>query len=135
MTDRKCVKAYTIPPERPDETPIHISAGTCLWLPIFSIQRDAKYYPNPDTFDPERFSEESRGNIKPYTYFPFGSGPRNCIGSRFALLEAKTICFHLLAKLELSPCSKTLIPMKLQRASFNLSAEGGFYLKLKPRKR
>lgn len=133
MTDRKCSKPYTIQPENPDEKPIHLSPGTSVWVPIFPIQRDPQYYPNPNHFDPERFNDENKSKIKPGTYMPFGVGPRNCIGSRFALLEAKIIILYFLSKLELKPCEKTLIPMKLKKASFATLAEGGFYLNLRPR--
>jgi cytochrome P450 family 9 len=44
---------------------------------------DPKYYPNPEVFDPERFSEKNKHNIKPFTFSPFGVGPRACIGKVF----------------------------------------------------
>lgn len=49
-------------------------------IPVYSIQRDANHFPDPDKFDPERFSSQNKHNIKPYTYMPFGLGPHNCIG-------------------------------------------------------
>lgn len=49
-------------------------------IPAFAIQRDADNFPEPDLFKPERFDEKNRAHIKPYTYLPFGEGPRNCIG-------------------------------------------------------
>lgn len=54
-------------------------------VPVYGVHRDPRYYPNPDKFDPERFSDENKGNIEPLSYFPFGSGPRNCIGTLFLL--------------------------------------------------
>lgn len=58
-----------------------------VFIPISAIHRDSKYYPNPDQFEPERFSDKSK--IEPYTYMPFGIGPRNCIGERFGLIQTK----------------------------------------------
>ncbi|CAG9824140.1 unnamed protein product [Phaedon cochleariae] len=129
--DRICTKPYTIEPTLPGEKPVHIKKGTVMWLPIIAIHNDPKFYPNPDKFDPERFSEENKGDINPYAYLPFGLGPRNCIGSRFALLENKTVMFHILRHFEFVPTGKSRIPLTLSKRSFNLLAEGGFWFGLK----
>lgn len=104
-----------------------------LWIPIMGLHRDEKYYSNPERFDPERFNDENKTNITPYSYLPFGTGPRNCIGSRFALLEMKLLLFHLIEKFEIVPIAKTQIPLKIDRKQINLSAEGGFWVGLKRR--
>lgn len=49
-------------------------------LPIYDIHHDEQYYENPSKFDPDRFSDENKKHIKPFTYLPFGAGPRICIG-------------------------------------------------------
>lgn len=59
---------------------IFIKKGTAIWMPIIAMHRDEQYFENPMKFDPERFSEQNKGKITPFTYMPFGSGPRNCIG-------------------------------------------------------
>ena len=46
------------------------------------IQHDPEYYPNPEKFDPERFSEANKSKRRPCTFLPFGDGPRNCIGMK-----------------------------------------------------
>ncbi|XP_037941620.1 cytochrome P450 6g1-like [Teleopsis dalmanni] len=51
--------------------------GMPIYIPIYGIQRDPKYWPNPDVFDPERFSPENKKSHTPMTYFPFGNGPHN----------------------------------------------------------
>lgn len=56
-------------------------------IPIMAIHRDPQYFENPLKFDPERFSDENKHNIKPFTYIPFGLGPRNCIGKILFLLR------------------------------------------------
>ncbi|OTF80009.1 cytochrome P450-like protein, partial [Euroglyphus maynei] len=66
-----------------------LQKGEMIRIPTFAIHHNPKYYPDPDRFDPERFMPENRHKIVPYTYLPFGGGPRNCIGMRFALSEAK----------------------------------------------
>lgn len=46
------------------------------------LHRDPRYYSNPSTYDPDRFSDEQKSKIIPCTYMPFGEGPRICIGIR-----------------------------------------------------
>lgn len=57
-----------------------INVDDIIWIPVAGIHRDEQYYPNSLKFDPERFSDENKNKIQPFTYLPFGSGPRNCIG-------------------------------------------------------
>jgi Cytochrome P450 len=52
-------------------------------VPVYALHHDPDYFPDPEKFDPERFSDENKGNIKNFTYLPFGSGPRNCIGKAY----------------------------------------------------
>ncbi|KAK5641474.1 hypothetical protein RI129_010021 [Pyrocoelia pectoralis] len=132
-TDRRCVRPFTIEPVLPGENVLHLEAGSVVLIPIYSIQRDARYYPNPDIFDPERFSERNKDKIVPYTYLPFGAGPRNCIGSRFALLEGKLIIAELVRKFEFVVVEKTQIPIVLSKTNFNPIPDEGFWIGLKPR--
>lgn len=133
--DRVCTKPYVIQPVTPEEKPLQINKDDVIWIPIYGFHHDPKYYPEPQKFDPERFNDENKHNIQPYTYLPFGMGPRNCIGSRFALLEFKTLFFQLLLNFELVPIKKTNIPLRISKTSFNLQAEGGNWLGFKPIKK
>ncbi|MBC7869560.1 MAG: cytochrome P450, partial [Chitinophagaceae bacterium] len=58
---------------------------------IFGVHRDERFFPEPEKFDPERFSPENEKNIQKYAYMPFGAGPRVCIGNAFAMMEAKLV--------------------------------------------
>lgn len=72
---RICVKPYKL-----KGTNTVIEPGTTAVISPIAIGRDPDHFPDPEKFDPERFSAENKGNINPYTYLPFGLGPRNCIG-------------------------------------------------------
>lgn len=54
--------------------------GDIIQIPIIALHRDPIYFPEPELFKPERFLDENKANIKPFTYLPFGVGPRSCIG-------------------------------------------------------
>ena len=66
-----------------------IPQGTGVLAATWVLHHNEKFWPDPWKFDPERFAPENRDKIIEMTYMPFGEGPRNCIGRRFALMEAK----------------------------------------------
>lgn len=153
---RKCTKDYQVP-----GTKLMIPKDTQVTIPIYSIQRDPEYFPEPERFDPERFSDENIQNIKPFTYMPFGKilcfpyilnltkdnclrfdlriifyftgeGPRICIGLRFALISIKIALVKLLSQFEFDKSQKTLIPMKYSNKCLVLSPDNEeLYLKVK----
>ncbi|KAF5296483.1 hypothetical protein FQR65_LT01472 [Abscondita terminalis] len=133
VTDRMCNKPYDIQAEKPDEVSVHLSKGDIVWIPIFGIHRDPAFFPNPDRFDPERFSEENKATINSYAFIPFGSGPRSCIANRFALMEAKLLLFRIMSKFDIVVVEKTDVPIQLTEVSMQLSAKNGFWLGLKLR--
>jgi cytochrome P450 family 9 len=128
---RSCNKDYNLVDDETGET-ITIQKGTDVWIPFGEIQMDPKYFPNPEKFDPYRFSDENKGNIQSGTFLPFGMGPRTCIGSRYALLEAKLLLFSILTKFKIEKCSKT--PEKLTHAMGNSGYMEKIYVDLKLRK-
>ncbi|KAF2888000.1 hypothetical protein ILUMI_18173, partial [Ignelater luminosus] len=131
--DRECIVPFTIEPENEHEGPLHIEKGTQCFIPILGIHRDSKYHPNPEKFDPERFSDENKHNIRPFTYMPFGMGPRNCVASRFALLETKLLFAEIIRAFEIVILDKMKIPLNIKAKGFNYYPEGGIWLGLKPR--
>ncbi|KAH8318734.1 hypothetical protein KR074_004616 [Drosophila pseudoananassae] len=128
--DRECNQDITYDV---DGQTVEIKKGDVIWLPTCGFHRDPQYFENPKKFDPERFSDENKENIQPFTYYPFGLGPRNCIGSRFALLEAKAVIYYLLKNYRFALAKKSCIPLELSSNGFQLAPKGGFWIKLVPR--
>ncbi|MCG3164561.1 MAG: putative cytochrome P450 [Bacteroidia bacterium] len=68
-----------------------ISPGQNMMLLTYAVHRHPDYWDEPDKFKPERFSDENVKNIKKFAYFPFGGGPRLCIGNSFAMMEMQIV--------------------------------------------
>lgn len=111
MIERKVLDDYQF--SGCDGKGIKVTKGSSVWLPIWNIHRDPRFWKDPLQFDPERFLPENRDKIVPYSYIPFGAGPRNCIGMRFALLEAKLAIANLVLNFKFTPCPSTDIPVDL----------------------
>ena len=108
-----------------------IPAGTNVFIMQWLTHRDARFFPEPERFDPERWRDDPvrKGKIPRFAYFPFGGGPRVCIGAGFAMMEATLLLatiaqryrFTLAADAKVTPLfSVTLrpkhgLPMKLHR--------------------
>lgn len=128
-TDRICNKPYVLKPD--GDEPVHIPEGTTILIPTYCLHHDPKLFPNPKKFDPERFNNERKTEIKSYAYQPFGLGRRSCIATKFALMEIKMGFFHLLSKFELVPAQSTKIPLVLMKNPFAFTSENGFWFDLK----
>ncbi|CAG9811407.1 unnamed protein product [Chironomus riparius] len=102
---RECGKDYNL--KLDNGKTIKMKKGDMLAIPIRAIHHDEKYFEDSEKFDPERFSDERKGSIVDGSYIPFGFGPRVCIGSRFALVEAKLLLFNILRKFTFDVCDKT----------------------------
>ncbi|KFM62610.1 Thromboxane-A synthase, partial [Stegodyphus mimosarum] len=73
---------------------LRIPKGMLIQAPVYLIHHDPEFWPDPEVFDPERFNKKP--NSDGITYLPFGVGPRNCLGMRFAQLEAKLALAHII---------------------------------------
>jgi len=82
-----------------------IPAGTTVFMPQWVIHRDDRWFDDPEAFRPERWEGGLMQRIHRYAYFPFGGGPRICIGNNFALMEATLILATIARKyrLKLAP--------------------------------
>jgi cytochrome P450 len=89
----------------------HIPAGSMILIDCYLTQRLPQYWPDPEKFDPERFSPERSVGRPRFAYFPFGGGPRQCIGNELALMEIKLILIRMVQLYRFTLVSKLPIPM------------------------
>ncbi len=68
-----------------------IAKGSRIIVSPYLLQRDPRYFDEPENFQPERFADNLEKRLPRYVYFPFGAGPRVCIGQAFAMMEARLI--------------------------------------------
>ncbi|OPJ87338.1 cytochrome P450 3A12 [Patagioenas fasciata monilis] len=92
---------------------VTIPKGMTIVIPVYVMHRDPAYWMEPEEFRPERFSKDNRESMDPYIFLPFGAGPRNCIGMRFALLTVKVAVVVLLQNFSFRTCKETPIPLVL----------------------
>ncbi|KAI4486789.1 hypothetical protein M0804_006159 [Polistes exclamans] len=97
IIDRVATKDYVIP-----GTNVIIEEGTPVYAVLTGIHVDPNYFPDPLRFDPDRFSDERKADILPYTYMPFGDGPRVCIAQRVGMLQTAVAIIRVINNYEVS---------------------------------
>lgn len=73
LMERLVSKPFVL--EGSDGTKVQLNVGDVICIAPYALHMDEQYFPNPEKFDPERFSDENKGNINAGTYMPFGLGP------------------------------------------------------------
>jgi cytochrome P450 family 6 len=116
ILNRECTKSYQIP-----GTNFTIEPGTSIIISLLGIHRDENYFPRPEEYDPDRFTEEKKAYDEDM-YMPFGSGPRNCIAFRLGLMVSKVAIVKILMnykiemfkkkELEFDTATVALLPKK-----------------------
>ncbi|HEY6330374.1 MAG TPA: cytochrome P450, partial [Blastocatellia bacterium] len=107
-----------------------IPAGSIVLVSQYVMHHNEEYYPEPFKFDPDRWTAENRASRPKYSYFPFGGGPRLCIGEQFAWAEGILIIATLAQRWKMGYESKG--PVELQPL-ITLRPKGGVKMKLERR--
>ena len=104
-----------------------IPVGSLLNIGIYQAHFLEEFWPEPDKFDPNRFSPENIDRIHPFSYLPFSAGARNCIGQKFALIQMHIFLALLLKKFSISLDEKHSYEPTMQLV---IRAENGIKIKL-----
>jgi cytochrome P450 len=93
---------FRTPTEPVELSGYEVPPGASVMLPQWGVHRSERYWDDPETFEPKRFSPERRADRPRFAYFPFGGGPRHCIGKHLAMLEAQIIVATVAGEYELA---------------------------------
>ncbi len=107
-----------------------LPAESNVILSPWVTHRDPRFFPNPEAFEPERWSAGKEQTIPKFAYFPFGGGPRVCIGNAFALMEAAVLLASVAQRFHISLVpGSTVAPL----ASITLRPRNGVHVRLRQR--
>jgi cytochrome P450 len=111
-----------------------IPTGTNIIVSAYHTHRDPRHFPDPEQFDPDRFSSQKSAGRHPYAYIPFGIGRRMCVGHVFATMEAKSILSTVLRRYCITEIKRGIKGLEeTLKISFVLSPANGIRVKLLPR--
>ncbi len=80
----------------------HVPAGAQIMMSQWVVHRDSRYFDSPKQFRPDRWTPEFMKQLPKYAYFPFGGGPRVCVGQHFAMMEAILVIATILRRFKLT---------------------------------
>ncbi len=104
-----------------------LARGSLVAISPYVTQRDPRWFPEPECFDPDRFGPGRVEDIPEYAYLPFGAGPHVCIGNTFAMMEITLVVATLVQRfhIELTPGQENLLP----ELKVSLRPKGGVWVK------
>ncbi|CAH1774988.1 unnamed protein product [Owenia fusiformis] len=116
---RRCTKACTV-------KGVDIPEGVMVMADSVGLHMDKKYWgpEDPAIFSPDRFLPENKAKRDPIAWMPFGHGPRNCVGMRFALMEAKFALTRLLKKYTIHKTDELQIPLQIREGGTFVPKDG-----------
>ena len=132
---RLCGPAFSLLRGCEEETVIkgvRFPRGIDVNIPAYVLHRDPEVWDNPLEFNPDNFSSEAKEKRNPYSYLPFGTGPRQCIGMRFALLEIKLGLLEILRRFKFERAPETVTTLE-HRAVVLMAPKNTIYVKIKAR--
>lgn len=132
MVTRECTADYRI-----SGTPLVISKGTQVYIPVTDMHFDEEFFENPRDFDPDRFKDSPNGTTKTegFAYLPFGAGPKNCIGEAMGRIIFKHALVTVLSEynFELSNPDEAKSALNHDMQEFTMVLQNKIHFKLSPR--
>lgn len=130
MLERVCNKPFVLREKSESQELLTLVPGDCVIIPMDAIQKDPQYSHKPDIFNPDRFLDKESKEVNIDMMMPFGLGPRQCIATRFALMQTKVFFFNLLSKFTLKTNEKTVKHLKVMKGTVLRKIEGNVCLDL-----
>lgn len=122
VTARTCVAPYEI-------AGYTIPVGASILAPQFAVHRDPRFFPEPDRFDPARFTTENKTGRPRYSYFPFAGGSRQCIAEGLAWMEGTLVLAVIARDWKLTPEAGAVSEPEL-KAAISLRPKRGIRLRI-----
>jgi cytochrome P450 len=107
-----------------------VPAGTMILMSPWVMHRDPRFYDRPEAFEPDRWTDDLEERLPRFAYFPFGGGPRVCIGQGFAMTEAVLLLAAIARRYRLTPVSAQPVPAD---AAVTLRPRGGLPMRIERR--
>lgn len=114
-----------------NDQPVVVTTGCGVVIPTFAIHHDGDYFPDPEEFKPERFSEQN-GGVKKFSdqgvFLPFGLGPRKCLGIQYGHVQIKAVVVEIVKHFNVKVNANTRSDNTIDGISYVASLEGGIWL-------